>query len=120
MNIYVGNLSVETTEDALCEAFAAFGEVRSVRIMRDRKTGKSNGFGFVAMEDDDEAQAAIDGMNQKELAGQVLKVAKGKTRAGGTRRGGADRGAGRGPRNRRPGGRGGSGRARGNNNRRRY
>ena len=69
MNIYVGNLSAETVEDALSEAFSAFGEVGAVRIIRDGTTGESKGFGFVTMEDDAEGDAAIEGMNEKELDG---------------------------------------------------
>ena len=129
MNIYVGNLSAETVEDALSEAFSAFGEVGAVRIIRDGTTGESKGFGFVTMEDDAEGDAAIEGMNEKELDGQAIKVEKGRPRAD-TGRG---KGGGRGGRPRdgrgaggagggRDGRRGGSGndRGRGGGGRRRY
>ena len=81
MNIYVGNLSVETTEDNLTQAFSAFGKVESVRIIRDRASGQSKGFGFVTIEDEQEAQAAIDEMNGKDLDGQAIKVEKGRGKA---------------------------------------
>ena len=122
MNIYVGNLSAETVEDTLSEAFSAFGEVREVRIIRDGSTGASKGFGFVTMEDDAEGEAAIEGMNEKELDGQAIKVEKGRPRAdtgrgrggrggsGGRPRGGRGGSGGRG---RRDGRRGGSGSGRG-------
>jgi RNA recognition motif-containing protein len=71
MNIYVGNLSLETTEDELRQAFAAFGQVRFINIVRDRSTGESRGFGFVTMPSKSEAQAAIDEMNGKDFKGQT-------------------------------------------------
>ena len=63
MNIYVGNLSRETTEDELRQAFAPFGEVTSANIIKDRYSGESRGFGFVEMTTKSEAQAAINGLN---------------------------------------------------------
>ena len=80
MNIYVGNLSTETTEDGLTEAFSAFGQVESVRIIRDRDSSQSKGFGFVTMQNEQEAQTAIDEMNDKELDGQTIKVEKGRVK----------------------------------------
>ena len=74
MNIYVGNLSYEVTEEDLKEAFEVFGEVETVRVLKDRGTGRSKGFGFVEMPDDADAQSAIDGLNEKELKGRALKV----------------------------------------------
>jgi RNA recognition motif-containing protein len=80
MNIYVGNLSNETTEDDLRQAFAAFGQVRSVNIVRHKVTGESRGFGFVTMPIENEAQTAINEMNGKDLMGQTIKVEEGRTK----------------------------------------
>jgi RNA recognition motif-containing protein len=80
MNIFVGNLSFKTTEEELKREFEVFGEVRSVKIILDHETHKSRGFAFVEMQDQDQATAAIAGMNGKELAGQVLKVNEAKPR----------------------------------------
>ena len=74
MNIYVGNLSQEVTEDDLKTAFDAYGKVESLRIIKDNYTGKSKGFAFVEMPDNAEAQAAIDGLNDKDFRGNKLKV----------------------------------------------
>lgn len=92
MNIYVGNFSYETTEQELRDMFSEYGEVESVSVIQDRQTGRSRGFGFVTMPSDDEAQAAIDGLNEKEVNGRTLKVNKAKERTGG----GGGRGGGRG------------------------
>ncbi len=81
MNIYVGNLARETTEDNLRDSFSVFGEVRSVRIIRDGTTGESRGFGFLTMPIDSEARAAIDQMNGKALDGQTITVEQGRARA---------------------------------------
>lgn len=78
MNIYVGNLSRETTEDELRQTFEAFGQVISVKILRDRVTGESNGFGFVEMLFSDEGQTAITEMNGKDLKGHTINVEEGK------------------------------------------
>jgi len=78
MNIYVGNLSPDTTDDDLRQAFEAIGRVVSVKTMRDRVTGESNGFGFVGMADSDEGQAAISELNGKQLKGYAIKVEEGK------------------------------------------
>jgi RNA recognition motif-containing protein len=80
MNIYVGNLASETSEDTLSQAFAAFGQVKSVNILRDGATGASRGFGFVRMDVEEEAKTAIREMNEKELDGQVIKVEKGRAK----------------------------------------
>lgn len=72
--LYVGNLNYRTEEDALSEAFGEFGEVASVNIITDRETGRSRGFGFVEMADDDAAKAAIEGLNGKEVEGRTLKI----------------------------------------------
>jgi RNA recognition motif-containing protein len=90
MNIYVGNLSYRTTEDDLRRAFEAFGAVSSSAIIRDRESGQSKGFGFVEMPSDSEAQAAINGLNDKEVGGRRLKVNQARPRedGGGSRGGG--------------------------------
>ena len=74
MNIYVGNLSYDATEDDLRKAFEEFGAVASVKIITDRITGKSKGFGFVEMDSDDEGQKAIDALNGKEIQGRAVRV----------------------------------------------
>jgi len=111
MNIYVGNLSRETTEDDLRQAFEAFGQVESASVIKDRFTGESRGFGFVEMPSKDEAQAAITGMNGKDLMGRALNVNEARPRterrSGGGGRGGSG-GGGRGG----YGGGGGGGRRR--------
>ena len=68
MNIYVGNLSYETTEDDLRQAFESFGEVSSVNIIKDKFSGKSRGFGFVEMASDDEATEAMSKLNGQDSA----------------------------------------------------
>ena len=74
MNIYVGNLTFSMTEEELRSAFASHGEVSTARIITDRETGRSRGFGFVDMSADTEAQAAIDGLNGSELDGRAVNV----------------------------------------------
>jgi RNA recognition motif-containing protein len=74
MNIYVGNLALNATEGDLQQAFEAFGEVTSAKIIKDKYSGSSKGFGFVEMPAGAEAQSAITGLNEKELKGQALKV----------------------------------------------
>ena len=86
MNIYVGNLSYEVTDEDLREAFAAFGQVSSARVIRDRDSGRSRGFGFVEMPTQAEAQAAIQGLNGKDLKGRALNVNEARPRP--ERRGG--------------------------------
>ena len=89
MNIYVGNLSFDETEASLETAFAAHGEVTSARIITDRETGRSRGFGFVEMSDQTEAQAAIAALNGTNLSGRDLTVneARPKEDRGGSRGG---------------------------------
>ena len=70
MNIYVGNLSYKVTEEDLKEAFEAFGQVGSASVVKDRYSGESRGFGFVEMPTKAEAEAAIEGLNGKELKGK--------------------------------------------------
>jgi RNA recognition motif-containing protein len=93
MNIYVGNLSSEVTEEDLRQAFEGFGQVVSVNIIKDRYSGESRGFGFVEMPDKAEAQSALNDLNGKELKGRALKVSEARPRSE-TRRGGG-RGGGR-------------------------
>ncbi|MCU0393210.1 MAG: RNA-binding protein [Thermoflexibacter sp.] len=76
MNIYVSNISFKLNEGDLQEAFAEFGEVSSVKIITDKFTGKSKGFGFVEMDNDDEAENAIEQLNGTELGGRELQVKK--------------------------------------------
>ena len=90
MNIYVGNLSYDATEDDLRRAFEDFGSVDSVKIIKNKYTGRSKGFGFVEMTNDDEAKAAISDMNDKEFMGRNLKVNEARPRTEGDR--GRDRG----------------------------
>src|SRR3989339_718938 len=109
MNIYVGNLAREVTQEDLEEAFKTFGQVTSVTIIKDKFTGEPRGFGFIEMPGKAEAQAAIAGMNGKELKGQPLNVneAQPRTDRGGS--GGGGGGGGRGGGGYGGGGRGGSG-----------
>jgi RNA recognition motif-containing protein len=72
--IYVGNLSYSTYESELRQLFQAYGEVASVKIITDRDSGNSKGFGFIEMSSDSEAQAAITGMNGRDIGGRQLKV----------------------------------------------
>jgi RNA recognition motif-containing protein len=87
MNIYVGNLSREVTEEELQEAFKAFGQVTSVSIIKDRYSGQPRGFGFVDMPAKAEARAAITGLNGKELKGRRLTVSEARPRSTGDRGG---------------------------------
>ncbi|MCK4591589.1 MAG: RNA-binding protein [Candidatus Latescibacteria bacterium] len=96
MNIYVGNLSNEVTEEELRQAFEAFGEVASANVIKDKFSGESRGFGFVEMPTKAEAQAAIDGLNGTELKGLSLNVNEARPRPEG-RQGGGKRGGGKRP-----------------------
>jgi len=80
VNIYVGNLSYDLSENELRQAFEEYGEVSSVKIITDRYTGRSRGFGFVEMPDDEQAKNAIDGLNGKELKGRQLNVNEARPR----------------------------------------
>ena len=106
MEIYVGNLAYATTDEGLKSAFAQFGEVTAARVVTDRMTNRSKGFGFVTMPDAAQAQAAIDAMNGKELDGRTVRVNESQPRPREDRGGfrGGDRGGFRGSRG---GGRGG-------------
>ena len=101
MRIYVGNLSYDTTQDALSALFAQHGEVTDLHLPTDRETGRPRGFAFVEMADD-QAQAAIDALDGKDVDGRALKVNQARERSGGG--GGGGGGGGRG------GGGGGGGR----------
>jgi cold-inducible RNA-binding protein len=74
MRIYVGNLSFRTEEPQLEQLFSELGQVSSVRLVRDQETGQSRGFGFVDMENDDQARAACAALNQREFEGRRLTV----------------------------------------------
>ena len=102
MNIYVGNLSFDVTEDQVRQDFEGFGEVTAVNIITDRDSGRPRGFCFVEMANDDEAKAAIAGLNGEERDGRALKVSEAR------------------PRENRGGGGGGRGGDRGGYNRRRF
>ena len=88
MDIYVGNLAYATTDETLKSAFAEFGEVSAARVVTDRMTGRSKGFGFVEMPDNTQAQAAIDALNGKELDGRTLRVNESQPKPREERRGG--------------------------------
>ncbi len=104
MNIYVGNLSHDVTDDDLKTAFTAFGQVASANVIIDRFSGRSRGFGFVEMPNNTEAQAAITGLNGKDLKGRTITVNQARPREAT----GGGRGGGGGPR--RSGGGGGGAR----------
>ena len=88
MNIYIGNLALNVTEGDLQQAFEAFGDVESVKIIKDRYSGESRGFGFVEMPAGAEAQSAIQGLNGKELKGLMLKVNEARPQRNRDKRGG--------------------------------
>ncbi len=80
MNIYVGNISYETTEQDIEETFAEFGAATEARVIRYADSGRSKGFAFVTMEDDDEAKAAIEALNEKEVQGRNIRVNEARPR----------------------------------------
>ncbi len=80
MNIYVGNLSYSLSEEELRDAFAAHGDVSSVKILSDRETGRSRGFGFVEMPNQSEGETAIEQLNGKDLGGRALRVNEARPR----------------------------------------
>jgi cold-inducible RNA-binding protein len=98
LKIYVGNLSFDTNDDDLSREFSVYGEVASATAVMDRDTGRSRGFGFVDMPSDEQAKAAIEGLNGKDLQGRTLNVNESHPReggaAGGSRSGGGRSGGG--------------------------
>jgi RNA recognition motif-containing protein len=88
MNIYVGNLSHNATEENLRQVFESFGEVTSARVIKDKYTGQSRGFGFVEMLEQSQAQAAIKSLNGKELLGKQMSVNEARPRTDRGRSGG--------------------------------
>jgi RNA recognition motif-containing protein len=80
MNIYIGNMSFDTTENQLRQAFEGFGEVATVKIITDRDSGQPKGFAFVEMSAQNEAVAAISGLNGQDLNGRALNVNEAKPR----------------------------------------
>jgi RNA recognition motif-containing protein len=97
MNIYAGNLSYNASEEDLRNAFAAYGQVASVTIIKDKFSGESRGFAFIEMPTDAEGEAAIAGLNGADVKGRALKVNQARPKdstggGGGGRQGGGDRG----------------------------
>ena len=80
MNIFISNLSYSLTEADLNDLFENYGNVSSAKIIKDRETGRSRGFGFVEMDNDDEALDAIENLNQSELGGRNINVSEAKPR----------------------------------------
>jgi len=80
MNLYVGNIDYEVSEDDLTQAFKQHGEVGSVKIITDKFTGRAKGFGFVEMPNDNEAQTAMDSLNGHEINGRPIKVNQARER----------------------------------------
>ena len=81
MNIYVGNMAYNVTEEDLKKAFEAYGQVASVNVIRDQYSNQSKGFGFVEMPNSSEAQAAISALNGKDLNGRALNVSQARPKA---------------------------------------
>jgi RNA recognition motif-containing protein len=94
MNIFVAKLSYSTDESTLRSAFEAYGEVSSAKIIMDKYEGRSKGFGFVEMEDDEAGQSAIDGLNDSTIDGREIVVKKARPREDNNRRGGGGGGGG--------------------------
>lgn len=111
-NIFVGNLSFNTSEDELRQMFEAFGPVDRVSIMTDRDTGRSRGFGFVEMTNNEDGEKAITSLNGSQVGGRTLNVNEARPKAEHAGGGGRDRGD-RGGRGGDRGGRGGGGGGRG-------
>jgi len=98
MNIYIGNLAQEVTDADLQEAFQKYGEVSSAKVIKDRDSGVSRGFGFVEMPDNSEADAAIKGLNGTDIKGKRLKISEARPKSDkrrGSRGGGSGRYGGR-------------------------
>lgn len=92
MNIYVGNLSFDATDETIKQAFESFGEVTSARVIKDKYTGRSRGFGFVEMPTQSQAQTAIKSLNGKDVLGKQISVNEARARANDGRTGGQRRG----------------------------
>ena len=93
MNIYVGNLSYQTTEEDLRQAFEGYGQISSINIIKDKYSGESKGFGFIEMPDDNAAKEAMSSLHESELNGRNMSVNEAKPRTDTRRRsGGGDRG----------------------------
>lgn len=113
--LFVGNLAFSVSDDSLKARFADFGEVVSVKVVRDAETGRSRGFGFVEFSDDGKAVEAVSALNGQELEGRAMSVSEAREREGGARGGGGGAGGGGGRRfgggsgGGRPGGGGGGG-----------
>lgn len=86
MNIYVGNLDYKVRDEELREAFEEYGEVSSARVIKDRDTGRSKGFGFVEMPNDSEGKSAIDALNEAEFGSRPMKVNEARPRESNYRR----------------------------------
>jgi RNA recognition motif-containing protein len=85
MNIYASNLSYNTGDVELSELFSAYGEVTSAKVITDRETGRSRGFGFVEMSSEEHGNAAIAGLNDKEVEGRAMSVSVAKEKQSGSR-----------------------------------
>ena len=99
-NIYVGNLSFDATEEDIRQAFAEYGDVQAVNIIKDRETGRSRGFAFVEMPDGEQAKEAIEKVNLSEIAGRSVSVNEARPKTDRPRRGGGGGGGGGGRRGR--------------------
>ncbi|MEG0032675.1 MAG: RNA-binding protein [Mucinivorans sp.] len=94
MNIYVSNLNYRVTDGELNDLFAAYGEIQSAKVITDRETGQSRGFGFVEMTSDEDGQKAIDALNQSDFEGKTINVNIAKPKTDAPRSGGFNRGGG--------------------------
>ncbi|MEG2728666.1 MAG: RNA-binding protein [Mucinivorans sp.] len=94
MNIYVSNLNYRVTDSELNDLFAAYGEIQSAKVITDRETGQSRGFGFVEMTSDEDGQKAIDALNQSDFEGKTINVNIAKPKTDAPRSGGFNRGGG--------------------------
>ncbi len=88
MDIYVGNLAYSATEDDIQQVFETYGQVSSVKIIMDRVTGRSKGFGFVTMDDEEQGAAAVEGLDGREVSGRRIKVNKARPKPTGGGEGG--------------------------------
>lgn len=80
MKLFVGGLPFATTDEELADAFSQYGTVASAKVITDRETGRSRGFGFVEFDNDDEGKAAIEGLDNKELGGRTIHVSEARER----------------------------------------